>query len=138
MSHWDGACYRISGDNVHWGMEDKVRRTADEIMRIANMYGVPCWDDSTLWWRLERFRIWVSKGWKDGEKVWERDPYHFGEYGKERRLEYEVDKMEKQASQLCWLMTLCDDTKHLEKIADELKTPPPIMFEGDSSGRGEE
>ena len=58
LSHFRGACYRISGDYLFWGMGAKVRKVSDEIMRIAKLCGVPCWDDSTLWWRLERYKIW--------------------------------------------------------------------------------
>ena len=53
LAQHKGACYRIASDHFLWGMLPKIRKIADDILDIARLYGVPCWDDSALWARIQ-------------------------------------------------------------------------------------
>ena len=97
LSHYRGACYTVAGDPKLWNMDPKTREYADNVLDTARSYKVACWGDSVLWERLTEFRIWTY--YKKAAE-WYREYYHFGQSGPQRCLEWEVDKMEKEAGVL--------------------------------------
>ena len=117
-----GPYFTTIGDHKLWNEKPAYREFANKLLELAHSFGIPCWDESELWWRTREFATTlVGHPWSDRDDV-----RHRGEYGDRKYFAYWVDMGEKEKVTLAKLLTHFSDPGYLNEIADRTGTPSPM------------